>query len=313
MRVVTELAEEALVEAVYRLRSTPTAWCVLHFHLSGLQEESLSNPRMALTISALTDIMTYSDHAPNPDEAIFVCHDRDIFVLCHQHSKEMLEKIIKGVGFFYADDPLISGAENEVSADALCTIYDMAERFEKLFHVCTHKQYLASELKKNNASVRATGDTGSFNFALKRRESRTTPVIMIVDDDKFTLALLSKTINSKYEIYTAANGAEGLKLYQSEAPDIVFLDIEMPDISGHKLLGSIIALDPDAFVIMLSAHNQMDNVKKAVANGAKGFVAKPFSKTKIESYIHIAQVEREERRRSSHGPVTEMKRKRNDS
>lgn len=301
MRVVMESVEETLVEAVYRLRNMPVSWCALHFHLSGLQPESRTPAKQELTLTALQDALdTNNPAAANKHEGIFICHDQDMIVLCCQRTQATIDQAINALRFFFTDDPKL--ADHDVPVDALCTVYDLTQQYEDLFFVCTQKQYGASQIRKRSASASAAGSAIAdlpFSFALKRRETRTTPVVMVVDDDRFTLELLAKMLNRKYEVHKAKNGIEAIQKYQDEAPDIVFLDIELPDTSGHKVLDNIIAVDPQAFVVMLSAHSQMDNVRKAVNNGAKGFVAKPFNQLKIESYVQICLVEKEEIKRAA--------------
>jgi two-component system chemotaxis response regulator CheY len=116
--------------------------------------------------------------------------------------------------------------------------------------------------------------------------------------------MLSNMLKSHYVVLGAQTGMEALDMYRKDAPDFVFLDIDLPDTNGHKVLAGLIGIDPHAFVVMLSANSQMDNVRKAVAEGAKGFVAKPFNKSKIEGYIQICLAEREQARRRQHGSTT---------
>ncbi len=76
-----------------------------------------------------------------------------------------------------------------------------------------------------------------------------------------------------------------LDKYTNIAPDILFLDINLPDVTGHELLEKILILDPDAYVIMLSGNCDRDNITQAISKGAKGFIAKPFTKDKLFQYI----------------------------
>ena len=73
--------------------------------------------------------------------------------------------------------------------------------------------------------------------------------------------------------------------YVTHAPDVLFLDIELPDITGHDVLQKVLEMDPDAFVIMLSGNGNKENIFKAMKTGAKGFVGKPFTKDKLLQYI----------------------------
>lgn len=69
--------------------------------------------------------------------------------------------------------------------------------------------------------------------------------------------------------------------YEEHMPDIIFLDIHLPNISGLKIMNQIQKRDPDAYIVMISADSIMDNVQKAKANGCKAFFTKPFTKDRI--------------------------------
>lgn len=65
----------------------------------------------------------------------------------------------------------------------------------------------------------------------------------------------------------------------------MFLDINLPDISGHDVLARLRDIDPQIYAVMLSGHTQSENVMEALKMGAKGFVSKPFTKEKLLQYI----------------------------
>src|SRR5665648_797609 len=74
----------------------------------------------------------------------------------------------------------------------------------------------------------------------------------------------------------AANGAIGVEMYKELRPDVVTMDITMPEMSGLEALKAIKAFDPQAKVIMVSAMGQEGVVKESIINGAKTFIVKPF-------------------------------------
>ena len=102
--------------------------------------------------------------------------------------------------------------------------------------------------------------------------------VLIVDDAAF-MRLSIKNMLSKYEfeiVGEAVNGAMGFEMYKSLRPDVVTMDITMPEMSGIESLKAIKAFDPNAKVIMVSAMGQEGMVKEAIINGAKTFIVKPF-------------------------------------
>lgn len=121
---------------------------------------------------------------------------------------------------------------------------------------------------------------------LRKRIARPRHVFLIVDDDLFMRSLLSKALSPYGEIVELDDGKKLLSSYQEHVPDIVFLDIHLPSGSGVDLLEDIIQYDHTASVVILSADRIKDNVLLAQAKGARSFIAKPFTREKIEDSMH---------------------------
>lgn len=102
--------------------------------------------------------------------------------------------------------------------------------------------------------------------------------ILVVDDAAF-MRLSLKTMLEKngFEVVGEANnGRNAIEMYKMLTPDIVTMDITMPDMDGIEALAEIIKFDPKANVIILSAMGQEVKIREAVLIGAKGFIVKPF-------------------------------------
>lgn len=107
--------------------------------------------------------------------------------------------------------------------------------------------------------------------------------IMIVDDAAFMRTLLKNILFPKgYEIAGEAdNGAVAVEKYKELKPDLVTMDIVMPNVNGIDALKQIKSLDPNAKVIMCTAVGQENMVRAAIMNGAKGYIVKPFQAPKV--------------------------------
>jgi two-component system chemotaxis response regulator CheY len=107
--------------------------------------------------------------------------------------------------------------------------------------------------------------------------------IMIVDDAA-VMRLMLKTLleNNQYQVVAeAANGKEAVEMYAAHKPDLVTMDITMPDMDGITAVKEIIKIDPAAKIIMCSAMGQVDKVKAAVLSGAKSFLVKPLQPERV--------------------------------
>lgn len=91
--------------------------------------------------------------------------------------------------------------------------------------------------------------------------------------------------NGHQIIDEAANGKEGVLSYKENNPDLVTMDITMPEMEGIEAVKNILTYDANAKVIMCSAMGQQSLVIEAIEAGAKDFIVKPFNKNRIEEAI----------------------------
>ncbi|MBN8689183.1 MAG: response regulator [Armatimonadetes bacterium] len=107
--------------------------------------------------------------------------------------------------------------------------------------------------------------------------------ILITDDALFMRVTLKKILTENgYEVVgEAQNGAEAIDLYKRLNPDIVTMDITMPEMDGLAALKGIKEHDPNAKVVMCSAMGQKNMVVEAIQAGAKDFIVKPFQAERV--------------------------------
>jgi two-component system, chemotaxis family, chemotaxis protein CheY len=112
------------------------------------------------------------------------------------------------------------------------------------------------------------------------------PKILIVDDAEFLRLRISKLLCAdQYEVLEAGNGAEAIETYKASAPDVVLMDVTMPEMDGLTALKHIRAYDPRAKVVMLTALGQESIVLEAVRSGASDFIIKPFDRERVLTVI----------------------------
>lgn len=114
--------------------------------------------------------------------------------------------------------------------------------------------------------------------------------ILLVDDAGYMRRLVGiMAKKGGHEIVgEAESGESAIALYQEVKPDLVILDILMPDMNGLQTLLKIREIDPTARVLMCSASEQSDHVEKALLSGAAGYIVKPFKEENILSAIDKA-------------------------
>jgi two-component system, chemotaxis family, chemotaxis protein CheY len=107
--------------------------------------------------------------------------------------------------------------------------------------------------------------------------------ILVVDDAAFMRKMVSDALaKGGHEVVgEAGNGVEAISQFQALKPDLVTLDITMPEKDGLAALAEIMAADPSAKVVMCSALGQESKVLEAIKLGAKDFVVKPFQADRV--------------------------------
>ena len=111
--------------------------------------------------------------------------------------------------------------------------------------------------------------------------------VLIIDDGAFMRILIKGMLekNNYTVVGEAEDGEIGVQKYKELHPDLVTMDITMPNKDGIAALKEIIAYDSDANVVMVSAMGQEQYVKEAIISGAKSFVVKPFDESGLISII----------------------------
>src|SRR4030066_852723 len=102
--------------------------------------------------------------------------------------------------------------------------------------------------------------------------------ILIIDDEEVVLDSCTQILKGgNHQIATAMGGDLGLKLIRDFQPDLVFIDLKMPGISGFEVLEKIHGLDPTIVTLVITGYATVDSAVEAMKNGAYDFLPKPFT------------------------------------
>ena len=112
--------------------------------------------------------------------------------------------------------------------------------------------------------------------------------VLIVDDELPICDLLEEVLSiNGYRVVVATSGKEAIRKFQEVMPDLVLLDIRMPDMSGLEVLGRIRELDRNAGVIMLSAFGDFNTIQEALNRGASYYMEKPIELDRLMELIAV--------------------------
>ncbi len=101
--------------------------------------------------------------------------------------------------------------------------------------------------------------------------------ILIVDDEALTLRTIGRALETEgYDVFSAINGEDALKIIAEEKPDLALLDVVLPGINGIEVLAQARKISPAMIVVMMSAYHLVDRAVEAMKLGAHDFLIKPF-------------------------------------
>lgn len=112
--------------------------------------------------------------------------------------------------------------------------------------------------------------------------------ILVVDDEPNIVMTLEYALKKKnYAVVIARDGHEAIKLLESEQPDLILLDVMMPELDGYETLLQIKANEAhkNVKVVFLTAKNKTSDIEKGLKMGADGYITKPFSIKKVTTEI----------------------------
>lgn len=274
MLLVKDKALERLAAALYQIRDDKKhGYRCLHLSPS----ESLRVPER---LSAFCRAVAFE--LQDPEGEILLADDAGIFIL----AKGITQKHAQLAGS-------LSGMDAPVRFLDLQTQWiDLIEMVEARIEETRRKeadfrQRMASEQaqRRKEDILSLPLDAELVRTIRARRKARSVFEVMIVEDDPFSRKLIINSLRGDFTISSAEDGQAAIMLYAVKAPDIVFLDIELPDITGHDVLHKLMMTDPEACIVMLSGNGNRENVMRAMSSGAKGFVGKPFTREKLIAYI----------------------------
>jgi len=112
---------------------------------------------------------------------------------------------------------------------------------------------------------------------------------LVVDDSEFARRNMKKILTSVggESAGFATNGREAIEQYLKLKPDLVFMDITMPEMEGVEAVQSIIDRDSTAKIVMVSSNGFQDMIKEALDSGAKHFLTKPVEPKQVENVVHF--------------------------
>jgi CheY-like chemotaxis protein len=279
MIVITREAEATFLRELEFLSERSSERRCLYIRFSQMGE------RGADWFSRLTAAL--EDVADGHVGQVYVCEDKDVFIIMPHLTEKHVQKFKAQYGSALERNGQQLSSLHQVRID-LVFLKSVCERKLEIINTGEDKERERLQKEEEAKAFKASlGDVDSPLVAglAQRRMQRESMDILIVEDDSLSRMMIKNVLMGDFTVHMATDAAGAIPAYLEAAPDIVFLDIGLPDMSGHELLGGLMRIDPEAYVIMFSGRKDQDNVLRALNAGALGFVGKPFSRGKLYQYI----------------------------
>lgn len=278
MKIYTKDAESSLYEMARNLSEDHKAWRSIYFNFSEINEAYKEGLRTNLVVNIIKDLLA------DEEGYVYLCRDSDVIILFQGSVQRILNKLGE-----YISSAVPMADKN--SRDEFCAIYDLSKSWNVFYAICKSKAENIEEPEKKPeqkakpAMRKMELAKETFDKSAADRKTREKLLALVVEDDPFTRRLVANSLRPQVEVLEAGDGATALELYALHAPDIAFLDIELPDTNGHIILKKLAAADLAGFIVMLSGNSFKENIIAALEDGAQGFVTKPFAREKLYHYI----------------------------
>jgi CheY-like chemotaxis protein len=280
MEAVRESAEYHFLTTLEKIKKAPRGWMALHFSLSRLldhkklvaipQEIEGKLSKVRIKSEAFMDELLRL--APeNAKSVAYLFTDNDVVYLAHVETEEQRKAL----------HSLYQAMAKTLRTD-FSTVTNLATDFYSYQRLADQK-FLSC---KRFEAYYAMTDKHKVESIQVRRKRRDEPRVLIVEDDRFTASYTANILSKDYDVTVCRNGEDAIAAYIDQAPDIVFLDIHLPGLSGHDTLQAMRATDPAAFIVVVSVDTMKDNIVAAALGGAQNFLKKPFSKERL---LHIVR------------------------
>jgi len=110
--------------------------------------------------------------------------------------------------------------------------------------------------------------------------------ILMIDDEPELLGVMKDVLEEeKYQFFCASNGSEGIRMNEQKDPDLILLDLRMPEMDGIETLRSIRKNDPEVRVVILTGYGCPDTIREAADLNVSEYLSKPFENEDLVSVI----------------------------
>lgn len=290
LRIIRDNVEARMIETINLCQKMNVPLRCIHLatapYASGIKPETWQSTMLQAIEDSLSD--------DDGEGIVYLCADGDFMIVTRRTARKSFLRLLDLIPRNLVPDPGLPGLarffelniEGEIMR-GICQGKIAATRAREIERLQKEQEQVIAAEKKRDQTIELDIQLNAPLIASlsARRRERKSPCILVVEDDLFSQRLVTGALRSSYEVCAAHTGREALMAMIRHAPDMIFLDIELPDITGLAILDTLLEIDPHAHIVMLSGNGSRDNILRAMQKGAKGFIGKPFTLEKLQQAI----------------------------
>ncbi len=287
LQIIHENVEKTLIETARLCQKMNVPLRCIHLNL---MDKNIHAPPEEWQNAIQKSIETAHDNT-DTESILYLYADGDMTWLSRTATRKTFLRLLELLPRTYVPDPEHPG---------LAQIFELHLESAKLIRICEEKIRVAqahaaqimvqkqADLAQKREQIDRDREldirlntTLIASFSARRNE-RKEPGVLVVEDDLFSQKLVSNALRAAgHTVYTAGTSRAAIQAMIKNAPDMILLDIELPDVTGLEIISEIKEIDKDAYIVMLSGNGSKENVMRAISQGAKGFIGKPFTLEKL--------------------------------
>lgn len=271
MDTLTTNTEHQLVHVISSIKKNPQSWAgwhILRLSLTELDE----NSHQDCIIWAKSILESY---LKTIEGRVYYTQQNGIHVLCRNAPDIVLNQAAQQI------------TELVYSENKAHISYDI---FDLTYHGLKYAREMLEEMGDHLTHQDIPSDQTNKVKITPLDLSNDTIKVLLVEDDPVARWMVRHVLKDTCDFAVAPTGTKAFSLYETYQPDVVFLDIDLPDHNGHEVLDWMMEKDHKACVVMLSGNNSLDNITGMIERGARGFIAKPFLKEQLLEYVYTQPV-----------------------
>lgn len=271
MDIHTINAESKLTELAMSIGKNPASWRgwhALYIDLAGGESRDFRADEAEESLIWIKSVL--ESYLNGIETHLYICHDRFVHILCHHKDPGILRESARQIGACLLETTGLHIKDE---------IYDLAKAgYSYIRNILDDDETDRSIklLKETLQQARSSTPETNANAPLK---------VLLIEDDPVTRWMVDNALKEECDFTAVSSAGQAFSTIRTLRPDLVFLDIGLPDTNGKTLLEWITQNTPDTRVVMFSSSNNLENITKTLNNGASGFIAKPFMKEQLLEYI----------------------------